>query len=460
MKNKITAIILLVVFLLPNRVWAATILTGKEIYHGDEIGNFWGVSSDSITKITSPGSVYSINDFGTYTAYATNNVQFVGNSFEKSVNWNGKSRLLYLKLFKVTPGQSISFVFDDEYYVSCAEYNTSFKLVDEGDWFSTGETIKLSSSTAWIMLIFRHSTGDKGVAANLDVEITVNDLMNSKTRYVVFAPFTYTFKMNGGAYKNSTNDYVTKRYGVEKLVMPVPTRTGYTFGGWKASDGKIYKGTLGAVYNAALFKNSTFTAVWNPVTSTSVTLDKNYVILEPGEIAAKLVATVMPSNTLNKTITWTTEDDTIATVSSTGVITAKSSGITNIVAANGSCKASCKVYVVGFELEVPNYCTLDEIYEIKVNVRNNGSGTMNGRKHIRVEASDSVTLSRVGDTRTTYKAIVSKASEKTTGFSRMTDSCLLDTMDTASVYYKLSPEKKLQKAGDYEGQIDFSVVIS
>ena len=85
---------------------------------------------------------------------------------------------------------------------------------------------------------------------------------------------------------------------------------------------------------------------------------------------------------------------------------------------------------------------------------------MNGRKHIRVEASDSVILSRVGDTRTTYKAIVSKASEKTTGFSRMTDSCLLDTMDTASVYYKLSPEKKLQKAGDYEGQIDFSVVIS
>ena len=94
MKNKITAIILLVVFLLPNRVWAATILTGKEIYHGDEIGNFWGVSSDSITKITSPGSVYSINDFGTYTAYATNNVQFVGNAKEKI---NSKTIVPYVK---------------------------------------------------------------------------------------------------------------------------------------------------------------------------------------------------------------------------------------------------------------------------------------------------------------------------------------------------------------------------
>ena len=78
----------------------------------------------------------------------------------------------------------------------------------------------------------------------------------------------------------------------------------------------------------------------------SVTLDKTSLTLMK-EDTAQLTATVLPENAANKTLTWSSSDDSVAEVSGTGVVTAKESGVAVITAeaANGMYH-SCVVKVV------------------------------------------------------------------------------------------------------------------
>jgi len=66
---------------------------------------------------------------------------------------------------------------------------------------------------------------------------------------------------------------------------------------------------------------------------TSVSLDQHELSLLPDE-AKMLTATVLPDNATNKNITWTSSDDTVAIVDSTGLVTAVSAGSATITAAS------------------------------------------------------------------------------------------------------------------------------
>ena len=83
----------------------------------------------------------------------------------------------------------------------------------------------------------------------------------------------------------------------------------------------------------------------NPIEATSVTLDKSEVILAPGESVA-LIATVYPDNASDKTVTWSSSDPDIVTVSD-GNVTALAYGKATVTAqtVNGIC-VTCKVDVI------------------------------------------------------------------------------------------------------------------
>lgn len=78
---------------------------------------------------------------------------------------------------------------------------------------------------------------------------------------------------------------------------------------------------------------------------TGISLDKQSLELTVGKTAS-LTATVSPSNATNKGVTWTSAEESVATVDS-GKITAKSAGTTYIIAAtkDGGFVATCKVTV-------------------------------------------------------------------------------------------------------------------
>ena len=101
--------------------------------------------------------------------------------------------------------------------------------------------------------------------------------------------------------------------------------------------------------------------VTQPVTS--VTLDKNTLELYTGG-SENLTATVAPDNATNKTVTWSSSDNTVATVDNNGNVTAVKAGTATITAtaADGSgCSATCtvtvtdKTYTISADATVLNF---------------------------------------------------------------------------------------------------------
>ncbi len=98
--------------------------------------------------------------------------------------------------------------------------------------------------------------------------------------------------------------------------------------------------------------------VWptpTPVPVTGVSLDEHTATLQP-EGTLQLTATIIPSDATDKKVTWTTSDDTIATVSSTGLVTAVANGEATITVRtrDGRYTDTCVVTVSSHTPEVQN----------------------------------------------------------------------------------------------------------
>lgn len=94
------------------------------------------------------------------------------------------------------------------------------------------------------------------------------------------------------------------------------------------------------------------------VAVTSVTLNESTLTLTEGNTAT-LSATVLPDNATDKTVTWTSDDTNIASVSSSGLVTALAAGSCNITARAGTQSATCRVTVANAIVEVSSV-TLNE----------------------------------------------------------------------------------------------------
>lgn len=83
-------------------------------------------------------------------------------------------------------------------------------------------------------------------------------------------------------------------------------------------------------------------AITNTVFVEYVSIDQGYIALDKGETVT-LTATVTPSYATNKTLRWETGDASVATVSQSGVVTARGAGTTCICAysQDGTNKSSC-----------------------------------------------------------------------------------------------------------------------
>lgn len=78
-----------------------------------------------------------------------------------------------------------------------------------------------------------------------------------------------------------------------------------------------------------------------------IKLNKEHITLNVGD-SETLIATIYPENVTNKKVRWNSSNEKIATITETGIITAKSEGTTTIsaVTENGNKIATCKVTVI------------------------------------------------------------------------------------------------------------------
>lgn len=127
-----------------------------------------------------------------------------------------------------------------------------------------------------------------------------------------------------------------------------------------AADGTVTAVAPGqAVITAACGEASATCALTvKPVLAESVTISETEAELTEGE-TLQLTATVAPDNTTDKTVTWTSSDETVATVDAEGLVTALAPGQAVITAACGEAKGTCTLTVVARVIEVTGI-TLDQ----------------------------------------------------------------------------------------------------
>lgn len=86
-------------------------------------------------------------------------------------------------------------------------------------------------------------------------------------------------------------------------------------------------------------KTTTTTTVPATIDVTAIQINESINSIEVGE-SKKLTATITPDNATDKNITWKSSDESIATISSSGEVSAKKSGTINITASTSNGKTS------------------------------------------------------------------------------------------------------------------------
>ena len=139
--------------------------------------------------------------------------------------------------------------------------------------------------------------------------------------------------------------YAFASSALEEITIPA-TVTTIGYGAFSGITYLTIKGSAGSVAETfAKENNYTFVNIGTPVAS--ITLEPSSVSLEPKQ-TVQLVASVTPDAATNKTLTWSSSDQGVASVDTNGLVTANKSGKATIQAeaADGSgVYATCEVTV-------------------------------------------------------------------------------------------------------------------
>ena len=128
--------------------------------------------------------------------------------------------------------------------------------------------------------------------------------------------------------------------------------------------------------------------------ASSVTLSKTALTLEAGK-TGKLSATVLPTTATHKSVTWSSNNEAVATVSANGTVTAHKAGTAVITArtANGK-SASCTVTVTGGTTD-PDPGQPEAVVSADVALRNAGLADHNPSFRLALKHAKNVTTVRV-----------------------------------------------------------------
>lgn len=172
-----------------------------------------------------------------------------------------------------------------------------------------------------------------------DFNSAVNSNMTLYAKWEQLEMVTVTFDAKGG-------EPVPANQVIEKGTMATkpatdPAKAGYNFTGWDWN------------FNDAINENKTINAQYVLKGVESVTLDKTTLKLLVNGTTATLTPTILPSDVLSTTTTWSSDNESVATVEN-GVVTPHALGTATITCtvANtaGSKSATCTVNVVDCEL--------------------------------------------------------------------------------------------------------------
>jgi len=164
-------------------------------------------------------------------------------------------------------------------------------------------------------------------------------------RVTITAPTNGTITVSYTDVNNAAQSFTSGNRDLAHTVIITPTATpaeGYTLSGLTVN-GVAH--TSGSTYTVTA--NTTIAATFSPIQVSSITVAPSSKTLAVGG-SQQLTATASPDNALDKTVTWSTSNGSVATVSSTGLVTAVAAGTATITATanDGSGKTgTCSITV-------------------------------------------------------------------------------------------------------------------
>jgi uncharacterized repeat protein (TIGR02543 family) len=167
-------------------------------------------------------------------------------------------------------------------------------------------------------------TGKEGVNMGADIDQVGPDLPNYTRRTVVF--YSDEYKINNNSYQTAM--IVDAEQG-SLLVKPVdPVKIGFVFSGWYTSRDLS---TEWDFENDQVEANMVLYAKWSGAAE-SVIISEESLKFDDIGAARTLTATVKPDDAINKEVTWTSDNNAVATVDANGTVTAVGEGTTTITA--------------------------------------------------------------------------------------------------------------------------------
>ncbi len=274
---------------------------------------------------------------------------------------------------------------DDKYYVVC-EIISGFNAVNYPESFLVASFDKEGFTEGTLPAIekdgyefngwYTKFLDEKGEFVQC-TKVTKDDFKNGNVLYVrgdyrqygetTDGWYTYLFKCQGGTlagkeevcFQSPAINFMSGHEKGYPFYRFVPVREGYKFKEWNTkADGTgetimdaswdEWEGNYNLKEIAEMQDNTPILyAQWEKAETLpeSVTLNKKALTLSKGG-SATLTVTVLPADAANKTVTWTTSDSKIATVSAAGKVKAIAAGTATITATTvNGLTASCKVTV-------------------------------------------------------------------------------------------------------------------
>lgn len=316
-------------------------------------------SDRTVTWKSSNTKVATVNSKGVVTAVAAGTANITATSADGNAS-------TYCKVTVTQPPTGVS-VSEKTLKVGIGKTKTLTATVKPSNASNKSVTWKSSNTK---LATVSSSGVVKGIAAGtVKITATTMDGKYSATCTITVYTAVKSVKLN----KTS----LTLKYGNSTTITPTisPSNATYKTVKWTSSDNDVVtvdsKGKIKAVGVGYAVITATTTQgskkatcqvnVVKPVTG--VKLNKSSIRIEVGD-KYTLKATISPSDASNKTLSWKTSDKSVATVSSSGVVTAKKLGkaTVTVTAADGGYSAKCTVNVVKLVTGVKLNKSSSELY--------------------------------------------------------------------------------------------------
>ena len=232
--------------------------------------------------------------------------------------------------------------------VDARTYNLSLSQVGQGtvsaskNQLKPGENATLTAQAAqgWRFDHWEENTQNLGATNPLTVTMGSQDrsikaVFKEKARVTLQIVDT-----NGRELAQSQSQEVTSG---GSITFQVPNLANVNFKGWKRNGQIVETGNTYMLSNVT--QNETIQAVFE-VPVQSITVTPASLTAKVGEGPVQLTATVLPSNATSKTVTWTSKNEQVVKVDSTGKVTIIGAGETTIEAQAGE-----KTFAVQVKIE-------------------------------------------------------------------------------------------------------------